>query len=87
MRSWPSRRFQPARVRRALFASLVLAVFCVAVAGADEIRFWVDADGITHFSDDPRHAPPEAETPESEGLDLLRSAWSDGVVGPADRQG
>jgi hypothetical protein len=53
------------------------------VAGADEIRFWVDADGITHFSDDPRHAPPDAETPESEGLESLRSAWSDGVVGPA----
>ncbi len=61
----------------------MLAVGCIAVAGADEIRFWVDADGTTHFSDDPRHAPPDAETPESEGLESLRSAWSDGVVGPA----
>lgn len=82
MRSWPPRRFQRLRARSAAFASLALAVAGFAVARADEIRFWVDADGITHFSDDPRNAPPDAEAPESDGLESLRSAWSDGVVGP-----
>ena len=66
-----------------MLASLILGVAWVALAGADEIRFWVDADGITHFSDDPRHAPSDAQAPESEGLESLRSAWSDGVIGPA----
>ena len=71
------------------FARLVAILVGIGPAAApssgaaDEIRFWVDADGITHFSDDARRAPAGAEAPESDGLEALRSAWSDGVVGPA----
>ena len=82
MRPRPSRRFERALSRRAALASLLLVATCVSVAQADEIRFWVDANGVTHFSDDARRAPSDALTPESEGLETLRSAWSDGVVGP-----
>lgn len=88
---WPADRARRPRPLRpgALAALLVGALLGLdpairpRAAGADEIRFWVDADGITHFSDDATRAPAHAEAPESEGLEALRSVWSDGVVGPA----
>lgn len=66
-----------------MLGCLAFAATCLPVARAEEIRFWVDADGVTHFSDDARRAPAHAEALESAGLEALRSAWSDGVVGPA----
>lgn len=54
----------------------------LAAARADDIRFWIDEKGVTHLSDDAAAAPPDALSAESEGLESLRSAWDDGVVGP-----
>ncbi len=48
---------------------------------AAEIRFWVDGNGVTHFTDDPKAAPTTART-EAEDLEILRGAWSDGITGP-----
>ncbi|MFO0691688.1 MAG: tetratricopeptide repeat protein [Myxococcota bacterium] len=63
-----------------LAASLVVGPR--TLARADDFRFWVDANGVTHLTDDPAAAPPDALPAESEGLEALRSAWDDGVVGP-----
>ncbi len=88
MRNPSERRSERGLPRRraagiALFAvAVALTGGGLAAARADEIRFWVDADGTTHFSDDAGKAPAHAEAPESAGLESLRSAWSDGVVGP-----
>ncbi len=70
------------RLRVGVRLGFALVVLPLA-ASAEDIRFWVDEAGITHFSDDAAHAPAHAEAPESEGLEALRSVWSDGVVGPA----
>ena len=83
MRSWLSRRISGAASWQAALCALVVLASGFAGARADEIRFWVDAAGVTHFSDAAGDAPPGAEKPESEGLDSLRSAWADGIVGPA----
>jgi hypothetical protein len=67
-----------------LFPTITLGVslFCVAGATAAEIRFWVDAAGVTHFTDDPEaeQAPQQADSVED--LETLRNAWSDGLTGP-----
>ena len=47
-----------------------------------EIRFWVDAAGVTHFSNDEDSAPEGASAVDTEGLEPIRSAWSDGITGP-----
>ncbi|MEZ4332929.1 MAG: peptidase MA family metallohydrolase [Myxococcota bacterium] len=76
---------RPGRVRSSLaFASFALCGLGagLAPARADDIRFWVDAQGVTHFSDSARGVPPDAVRPEDAGLDRLRSVWEDGVVGP-----
>ena len=67
-----------------LAALALLSALAPGHAAADDpaIRFWVDAQGVLHFSDDPTAAPPQAARPESEGLEVLRSTWADGVVGP-----
>lgn len=49
---------------------------------ADDIRYWVDEQGVIHFSDSVRGAPPDAARPEDEGLDRLRTVWDDGILGP-----
>ena len=60
-----------------------VAVMLMLAAGRvdAEIRFWVDGAGVTHFTDDPEAAPTTART-EAEDLEILRSAWSDGITGP-----
>lgn len=71
-----------ARNRRAAFFAGLLLVFGVGDAHA-EIRIWVDASGVTHFSDDTERAPDASTSLESEGaFDTLRSVWDDGLVGP-----
>ena len=47
-----------------------------------EIHFWVDADGVTHFSNDEESAPEGASAVDAEGLEPIRGAWSDGITGP-----
>jgi hypothetical protein len=63
--------------------SLVVSActFAAACSSNAEIRFWVDQDGVTHFTDD-----PDAEAPrggeEATDLETLRGAWADGITGP-----
>jgi hypothetical protein len=47
-----------------------------------EIRFWVDADGVTHFSNDEASAPQGSNAVDAGGLEPIRAAWSDGITGP-----
>jgi hypothetical protein len=53
----------------------------VSVAFA-EIRFWVDAKGVTHFSNAEDSLPEAANSVDAEGLAPIRGAWSDGITGP-----
>lgn len=84
----PRPTFAADPIRRSRSGAIVGAAVAVwlATAGspvlADEIRFWVDEAGVTHFSDDPEAAPREALSSESAPLETLRAAWADGVVGP-----
>jgi hypothetical protein len=63
---------------------LLAGVFWVSPsATADaEIRFWVDVDGVTHFSNDDTSVPDEAQPVDAEGLEPIQTAWSDGLTGP-----
>lgn len=71
-----------ARNRRAAICAALLVVCGFGDARA-EIRIWVDASGVTHFSDDPERAPDASTSLEGEGaFDTLRSVWDDGLVGP-----
>jgi len=75
---------QTRRVRRIL-SLLVLIVVGQAFSGdraLSEIRFWVDSNGVTHFSNDEDATPEGASEVDAEGLEPIRSAWSDGITGP-----
>ncbi|MFK7898342.1 MAG: DUF4124 domain-containing protein [Myxococcota bacterium] len=79
----------PLVVRRSvlLLSCLGVAAACSIVAAplaiAGEIRFWVDAEGVTHFTDKAETAPPEAASTErADDLTTLQSAWKDGITGP-----
>ena len=73
-------------------SAFALAVgVCVLVAAfpiSAEISFWVDQDGVTHFTDDP-DAAASLRGEEATDLETLRGAWSDGITGPilADDEG
>jgi len=87
-------RLEPVRSRRVLLPtvrrpfSLVAVVIgfaltIVAAPALAEIRVWVDAEGVTHFSDDPEAAPDIATLAHGEGaLETLQSVWGDGLTGP-----
>ena len=47
-----------------------------------EIRFWVDADGVTHFTNSEEALPESVDAGDAGELDLIRAAWSDGIIGP-----
>ena len=47
-----------------------------------EIRVWVDDRGVTHFSDDPEAAPRQGGTVDESEVEILRSVWDDGLIGP-----
>lgn len=63
----------------AFFALGFIACVLSASSSVAEIRFWVDDEGVTHFTDDPDAAVPTAAEgaadPES-----LRQAWVDGIT-------
>ena len=64
---------------------LLAALVCVAApdAGAD-LYVWIDTDGETHVSDDPKAVPPDA-TPMP-GADVsIGSLWGGQVLGPQPR--
>lgn len=64
-----------------LSLSFIMLTIFAAPASA-EIHFWVDAEGVTHFSDDPDARPQAARSVETDGIETLQSAWNDGLVGP-----
>ncbi len=73
------------RPRWAAQALLLAACAFVVLAASDskgEIHYWVDTAGVTHFSDDPEAAPERARSTEGAGLEMLRSIWDDGLIGP-----
>jgi hypothetical protein len=47
-----------------------------------EIRFWVDAAGVTHFSNAEDSVPESANAVDAGGLEPIRGAWNDGITGP-----
>lgn len=63
------------------FLLLGLLVLAPEVVPA-EIHYWVDESGVTHFSDDPDSRPEQAESAESGEIEMLRSFWGDGSIGP-----
>lgn len=68
-----------------LAVSALLALLAVPLAGhAEEAGgpyIWVDAQGVTHVTDDPAAVPPAHKGHEGE-IDHLRALWRDGVSGP-----
>lgn len=67
---------------RSLAVALSLAPLLLGPTGSatGQIRFWVDEQGVTHFSDDPEAPPSDAEP--TADPERLRSAWGDRVIGP-----
>lgn len=63
---------------------IALAVFLMLPISAarGEIRFWVDDQGVTHFSNDGASGPDDAQPVDSGGLEPIQSAWRDGLTGP-----
>ena len=80
----------PARRLRGTACVLLLALSSIALSTAypaqvvhAEIRFWVDAAGVTHFSNAEEGAVPDgANAVDAEGLEPIRGAWSEGITGP-----
>jgi len=60
--------------------SLVLVLLGPPRSATGQIHFWVDEQGVTHFSDDPEAPPPEAEP--TADPERLRAAWGARVTGP-----
>lgn len=60
---------------------VLLALGSIAPSSSAEILFWVDAAGVTHFTDDP-DSVPQSEAQSSPDLETLRGAWRDGITGP-----
>ncbi|MHA7839159.1 MAG: peptidase MA family metallohydrolase [bacterium] len=60
----------------------LLSTLLVAAPGAlrAEIHFWVDPEGVTHFTDDLEALPESAH--ETTDPERLRGAWADGITGP-----
>jgi hypothetical protein len=69
------------RIRRSLPVLLLLVSIPVHVVQG-EIRFWVDADGVTHFSNDEASSPQDSDAVDAGGLEPIRGAWNDGITGP-----
>jgi tetratricopeptide (TPR) repeat protein len=70
-----------ARLLLSLSPMLFSVALPVSVLHA-EIRFWVDAEGVTHFSNARDSLPEAASLVDAEGLEPIRDAWSDGITGP-----
>lgn len=72
-----------ALARASAFVTLLVAVVgAPAIAPHAEIRFWVDEDGVTHFSNEPSAGPEGATDVDAHGLEPIRAAWDDGITGP-----
>lgn len=62
--------------------STLLSITLVVPSALAEIRFWIDAKGVTHFSNAEDSLPEAASSIDAEGLEPIRGAWSDGLTGP-----
>jgi hypothetical protein len=60
---------------------LVLGGIAIATGSQaeNEIRVWVDAAGVTHFSSDPEAVP--GASVQEQGIETLRAVWQDGLIG------
>ncbi|MEZ4216388.1 MAG: DUF4124 domain-containing protein [Myxococcota bacterium] len=70
---------------RRVLALLGLVVVCVGPRGAAraDAYVWVDDDGVTHLTNDPRDVPQDARDDADDAPpDRVRALWDDGVVGP-----
>ena len=61
---------------------LALSIAVPVSIAHGEIRFWVDAAGVTHFSNAEQALPEDASAVDAEGLEPIRAAWNDGITGP-----
>ena len=76
----PSTQLLPRVLPRSVLLVVLLAF--VAQTAHSEIRFWVDAAGVTHFSNDDTNVPEGATAVDAAGLEPIRTVWSDGLIGP-----
>jgi hypothetical protein len=74
-------RLGPVWIRRSGVVTVCGLVFAGA-AIADEIQFWVDDAGVTHFSNDPAAFPESGSPVDAGGLEPIRAAWDDGLTRP-----
>lgn len=72
---------RPVRIRIAVF-SLIGALLLAGPTARAEIRFWVDEQGVTHFTDDPEAVPDGVAARDGEAIEPLRAAWTGGITGP-----
>ena len=63
-------------------SSIVLSLALPVRGVHAEIRFWVDAAGVTHFSNAENSVPESASAVDAGGLEPIRGAWNDGITGP-----
>jgi len=75
-----SRWKPPARIFWILAFAVLVVLPSPTVRG--EIRFWVDDEGVTHFSNDDAAGPDDAQAVDAGGLKPIQTAWSDGLTGP-----
>lgn len=70
-------------LHRISFSLAILMMLSFSASSeSGEIRFWVDAAGVTHFSNAGDSVPEGATAVDTQGLEPIRAAWSDGVIGP-----
>jgi hypothetical protein len=67
-------------VVRVIFLSV--AFLLASLSARAELYVWVDADGVTHVTDDPGKIPPDRRDTPVERVEELRALWDDGVTGP-----
>lgn len=71
--------------RRALLLASFAVVCLVAVPVLAETFVWVDADGVTHVTDDPDAVPPAHRAAGADEVDVLRGLWKNEILGEATR--
>lgn len=76
----------PPRLETRLGSLLLLAwLLIVPLPLHGETFVWVDADGVTHFSDDPESVPGSSTAPDAQHgvhIDRLRALWGSDRTGP-----
>ena len=68
-------------------SALVAGALLPGGVALGEIRFWVDDDGVTHFTDDVEAVPEGVAARRAEEIEPLRAVWSEGITGPTVASG